>query len=84
MADPKNMAAACMQLYRSKNYGKMHAWVKHVLLHTRKFRKDMCGGFYFKCFISSINLESLQQLCSYTRNDHFMIYIDTKYAILCR
>jgi len=30
MADPKNMAAACMRLYRSKNYGKMHAWVKHV------------------------------------------------------
>jgi hypothetical protein len=60
MADPKNMAAACMRLYRSKNYGKMHAWVKHVPLHARKFRKDMCGGFYFKCFISSINLGSLQ------------------------
>jgi inosine/xanthosine triphosphate pyrophosphatase family protein len=26
MADPKNMTAACMRLYRSKNYGKMHAW----------------------------------------------------------
>jgi hypothetical protein len=25
----------------------MHAWVKHVPLHARKFRKDMCGGFYF-------------------------------------
>jgi hypothetical protein len=25
MADPNNMAAACMRLYRSKNYGKMHA-----------------------------------------------------------
>jgi hypothetical protein len=24
MADPKNMAAACMRLYISKNYGKMH------------------------------------------------------------
>jgi hypothetical protein len=30
-----------------QNYGKMHALVKHVPLHARKFRKDMCGGFYF-------------------------------------
>jgi hypothetical protein len=51
MADPKNMAAACMQflfLYIYKNYGKMRAWVKHVRLHARKFRKDMCGGLYYK------------------------------------
>jgi hypothetical protein len=50
MADPKNMVAAFMQflfLYKSKNYGKMHAWVKHIPLHARKFRKDMCGDFYF-------------------------------------
>jgi hypothetical protein len=45
MADPKNMAAVCMRLYISKNYGKMHALVKHVPLHARKFRKDMCGGY---------------------------------------
>jgi hypothetical protein len=25
----------------------MHAWVKHVPLHARKFRKEMCGGLYF-------------------------------------
>jgi hypothetical protein len=50
MADPKNMAATCMRLYRSKNYGKMHAWVKHFPLHARKFRKDMCGGFYVSAF----------------------------------
>jgi hypothetical protein len=25
MADSKNMAAACMRLYRFKNYGKMNA-----------------------------------------------------------
>jgi hypothetical protein len=64
MADPKNMASTCMRLYRSKNYGKIHAWVKHVPLHVRKFRKDMCDDFYFKCFISSINLGSLQQPCN--------------------
>jgi hypothetical protein len=51
MADPKNMADACMRLYRSKNYGKMHAWVKQVPLHARKFRKDMCDSFNFKYFI---------------------------------
>jgi hypothetical protein len=45
MADPKNMAAACMRLYGSKNYSKMHVWVKQVSLHARKFRKDMCDIF---------------------------------------
>jgi hypothetical protein len=35
----------------------------HVPLHARKFRKNMCDGFYFKCFIYFINLGSLQQPC---------------------
>jgi hypothetical protein len=38
----------------------------------------------FKCFISSINIESLQQSFSYARLEQFMIYTDTKYATLCR
>jgi hypothetical protein len=35
-----------------------------IAISTRKFRKDMCIGFYFKGFISSINLGSLQQTCN--------------------
>jgi hypothetical protein len=37
--------------------------------------------FIFKCLMSSINIGSLQQACSSARQDQFMIYIDSNYAI---
>jgi hypothetical protein len=37
---------AVLFLHRFKNYGKMHARVKHVPLHARKLRKYMCGGLF--------------------------------------
>ena len=37
----------------------------------------------FKYIISSINIGSLQQSCSYTRQNQFIIYTDTNYDALC-
>jgi hypothetical protein len=61
------------------------------LLHAHKFRMTgMCDErkyigmngnkkILFKCFISSMNIGSLQQPCSKTRYNQFMIYTDTNY-----
>jgi hypothetical protein len=66
MADPKNMAVACMQFYFYTD-PKIMAKCMHESNTFPCMRVNLgkiCVAVsIFKCFISSINLGSLQQSC---------------------
>jgi hypothetical protein len=59
---------------------KSNACMSQTRFPTVNLRKRCAAVSIFKCFISFIDIGSLQQSCSLTRHDHFIIYTDTKYA----